>query len=169
LGVSVGAFAIPYASSLVFNPFVGAFVVLTGLAATLYFVTVNFSVFLTQDASYAFILQRLDYMFHLYDTLLVYEQNGIDLFMANMNNFSPESLRNFYLVFQELITVRESLFNALGNLLSTPEIEFLEGPILERANQILEDLRLGGNNLVGIIRILEDRLNIPEGERIPTF
>jgi len=87
-----------------------------------------------------------------------------------MGNFSPEVLNHFYLVLQELVTVRESLFSNLDNLISSPEIQFLElEPLFDRIDQNIEDFRFGGNRLMTLIRDVEVRLNIPEAERIPSF
>ena len=169
LGSLVVAFSTPYASSFLCNPLGGAFVLLMGMASTLFFVTMSLPEFFAQDPSYAVIIQRLESIFLLYERFLSYEQNGIDILLANLNNFSPETLNNFYLSLQELVTVRESLFSNLSNLINSPEIEFLEGPIVDRINQIFEELRLGGNNLMGLIRSIEGRLNIAEEERIPLF
>lgn len=169
LSTVVVAFNTPYASSFLSNPLGGAFILLMGMASTLFFVTASLPEFFAQDPSYALIIQRLENIFLLYERFLSYEQNGIDILLANINNFSPEALGNFYLSLQELVTVRESFFTILSDLISSPEIEFMEGPIVDRINQILEDLRSGGNNLMGLIRNLEDRLNIVEEERIPSF
>ena len=169
LGSLVVAFSTPYASSFLCNPLGGAFVLLMGMASTLFFVTMSLPEFFAQDPSYAAIIQRLESIFLLYERFLSYEQSGIDILLANLNNFSPETLNSFYLSLQELVTVRESLFSNLSNLINSPEIEFLEGPIVDRINQIFEELRLGGNNLMGLIRNIEGRLNIAEEERIPLF
>ena len=169
LGITSLAFATAYSSSFLANPFGAAFILLMGMAATLFFVTRSLPDFFLQDPSYASILLRLDNIFNLYENFLLYEQNGINILLANLSNFSPETLRSFYLSLQELVTIRESIFFNLDHLINSPEIELLGGPILDRANQILEDLRLGGNNLMDLIRNLENRLNIPEEERIPSF
>lgn len=165
----VVAFSTPYASSFLCNPLGSAFILLMGMASTLFFVTISLPEFFAQDPSYAAILQRLDNIFLLYERFLSYEQSGIDILLANLNNFSPETLNNFYFSLQELVTVRESIFSNLSDLINSPEIEFLERPIVDRINQIIEDLRSGGNNLMSLIRNIEDRLNIAEEERIPSF
>lgn len=169
LGSLVAAFSVPYAPSFLCNPLGGAFILLMGMASTLFFVTMSLPEFFSQDPSYAIIIQRLENIFLLYERFLSYEQSGIDILLANLNNFSPETLNNFYLSLQELVTVRESLFSNLSNLINSPEIEFLERPIVDRINQIFEQLRSGGNNLMGLIRNIEDRLDIAEEERIPSF
>ena len=169
LGVTALAFGTPYPSSFLASPFGSTFIILMGMAATLFFVTGSLPEFFAQDPSYALILLRLDNIFNLYESFLLYEQNGINMLLTNLGNFSPETLRNFYLSLQELVTIRESLFSILDRLINLPEIELLGGPVLDRANQIIEDLRLGGNNLMGLIRDIEDILNISEQERIPSF
>lgn len=163
------SFNTPYASSFMANPLGGAFILLMGMASTLFFVTAALPEFFAQDYSYALIIQRLENISLLHETFLAYERSGTDILLASMNNFSPEVLGNFYLSLQELVTVRESLFNILDNLMDSPDIQFMEEPIVDRINQIHEDLRLGGNNLMALIRNIEDRLNIVEEERIPSF
>jgi hypothetical protein len=167
LGVTALAFGTPYPSSFLASPFGSTFIILMGMAATLFFVTLP--EFLGQDPSYALILVQLDNIFSLYENFLLYEQNGINMLLTNLGNFSPEILTSFYLSLQELVTIRESLFSNLDHLINLPEIQLIGGPILDRANQIIEDLRLGGNNLMELIREIENRLNIPEQERIPSF
>jgi hypothetical protein len=169
LGVTVLSYSHPYASSLLCNPLGGAFILLMGMAATLFFVTQSLPVFFAQDPSYAFILQRLDSLFLLYERFLLLEENGVAMLLANIGNFTPETLRNFYFLLQELVTVRESIFYILHNIINSPEIEFLERPALDRINTIFEDLRVGGNSLMILIRNIEDRLNIGAEERIPSF
>lgn len=169
MGVTVLSFSHPYASSLMCNPLGGAFILLMGMAVTLFFVTQSLPEFFSQDPSYALIIQRLDSLFSLYERFLVLEQNGVNILLANIDNFTPETLGNFYLSLQELITIRESIFPTLDYIINSPEIEFLERPIVDRINTIIEDLRLGGNNLVVLIRNIENRLNIPMEQRIPSF
>src|SRR5215472_7282770 len=102
-------------------------------------------------------------MLLLCETFIAYEQSLIDILMASMGNFSPEILNYFYLLLQELVTVRESLFSHLSDLISIPQIQFLNiEPLFERFDQVLEDFRFGGNRLMTLIRDVEDRLNIPE-------
>jgi len=98
-----------------------------------------------------------------------YELNGINVMLTSMSNFSPEVLNHFYLSLQELVTVREALFSYLADVINSPEIEFLPRPLVERIEQNMEDLRLGGNNLMALVRDIEARLNIPQAERIPSF
>jgi hypothetical protein len=169
LGTTALAFSTSYAYSLLANPFGGAFILLMGMAAALFFLTGYLPEFFAQDPSYAMILVRLDNLLLLFERFLLYEQNGINLLVASINNFSPEVLGNLYLSLQELVTVRESLFFRLESLINSPEIEFLEGPLVDRINNVFEDLRLGGNNLMALIREIEDKLGISESERIPSF
>jgi len=108
-------------------------------------------------------------MLLLSEMFITYEQRGIDVMLASMNNFSPEVLHHFYLSLQELVTARESLFSNLSDAINSPNIEFLPRPLVDRIDQNLEDLRLGGNDLMALIRDVEARLNIPQSERIPSF
>lgn len=163
------AFATPYASSVLSNPLGGAIILLMGMATTLFFLTTSLPEFFASDPSYALIIQHLENIFLLYEMFLSYEQNLINILLTNIDNFSPEVISNFYLLLQELVTVRESIFPILSNLVNSPEIEFMEGPIVDRINQNFEGLRLGGNNLMDLIRNIEGRLNIPEEDRIPPF
>ena len=169
LGTTLVAFGSSYASSLLSNPLGGAIVLLMGMATTLFLVLMDFPVFFAQDPPYCRVLQRIDNLLLLCETFIPYEQSLIDILLASMGNFSPEVLNHFYLVLQELVTVRESLFSNLSDLAGTPEIEFLEIPLVDRINENIEDFRLGGNRLMTLLRDIEVRLNIPEAERIPYF
>ena len=169
LGVVVISFSTPYSFSFLANPFGGSFTLLMGLATVLYFLTTDLITFFSQDHEYGTLLQRLDNIFLLYERFISYEQSGINLFLANIDNHTPEALRQFYLSFQELVTVRESLYNRLSDVMNLPQMQFVEEPLIDRVNQTFEDLRSGGNNLMSLVRGIENRLNIPEQERIPPF
>jgi hypothetical protein len=169
LGFVALSFATPYPPSLLANPLAGAFILLMGMGSTLFFLTSSLPLFFAQDPTYAEILCRLDNLFGLYETFLAYERSGIDIMLANLNNFTPETITNFYFSLQELVTVRESVFDLVTTAINSPEIEFLERPLVDRINEIHEDLRLGGNNLMSLLREIEDILNIPAEERIPYF
>jgi hypothetical protein len=54
-------------------------------------------------------------------------------------------------------------------VIDTVQVECLPGPLKDRINEIHEDLRLMGNNLTGLLRDVEDLLNLPEDQRIPRF
>jgi len=169
IGFTVLAFINPYPPSVSLNIFADAFITLMGMAATLFFVTVSLPEFFTQDPSYALVIQRLDSIFLLYERFLLFEYNAITVFNSCLSNLSPEILRSLYFILQEHVTVRESIFSVLVDIINTPEIQFTNRVTIDRVDSILEDFRSGGNNLVILIRNIEDRLGIPEGERIPTF
>jgi hypothetical protein len=169
LGFVALSFATPYPASLLTNPLAGSFILLMGMAATLFLATASLLPFFAQNPQYVEILRILDNIFGLYERFLAYEQNGIAILSANINNYTPETLTNFYFSLQELVTVRESLFNLLTRVINLPGMEFMARPVVDRANEIHEDLRLGGNNLMILLRDIEDRLNLPQEERIPTF
>ena len=163
------AFASPYAASLLCNPLGAAFILLMGMATTLFFLTLGLPGFFALNPPLGLVLQRLDNIFLLSETYLSYEQNGINILLSNIGNFSPETLNNYYLSLQELITVRESLFSNFNNAIMSPQVEALPEVLADRANHIFEEFRLSGNNLISLIRDIEGRLNIPENERIPSF
>jgi hypothetical protein len=48
-------------------------------------------------------------------------------------------------------------------------MELMELPIIDRVNDIFEELRLGGNTLMSLVRDVENRLNVAEENRIPSF
>jgi hypothetical protein len=165
----VAAFTTPYTPSLINNPLAGAFILLMGMAATLFFVITSSAEVYAQDPSFAFILQRLENILLLSERFLLYEQSGINILLANLNNFSPEILNSMYLSLQELVLVRESLASNFLHMVNMPIIEFMPGPLVDRINQNFADFRLGGNNLMVLVRNIEIRLNIAEEERIPSF
>ena len=169
VGFTALSFFTPYPSSILTNPVAGAFIVLIGMAATLFLTTSDLSIFFAGEHTLGEILRRIDNLFLLYERFLVLELNEIERLFANLDNLNPGTLTNFYFVLQELVAVRESLFNILTELINSPYIELLPRPVVDRINDIYEDLRLGGNNLMGLIREIEDILNIPREERIPSF
>jgi hypothetical protein len=148
----VAAFTTPYTPSLINNPLAGAFILLMGMAATLFFVITSSAEVYTQDPSFAFILQRLENILLLSERFLLYEQSGINILLANLNNFSPEILNSMYLSLQELVLVRESLASNFLHMVNMPIIEFMPGPLVDRINQNFADFRLGGNNLMVLVR-----------------
>jgi len=91
----------------------------------------------------------------------------MNLLLDNLNNFTQEHLYQFYLSLQQLVLVREVLFSVLTDLINSPYIQLLQGPILDRLEEIHESLRLGGNDLMSLVRNIENILNIPEQERVP--
>ena len=169
LSVTASAFSVPYAASLLSNPFGGAFIVLMGMGVALFCLTENLPEFFMQSQEYMAAIQRIDSILRLYETFLSYEQNGTAMLLANLDNFSPEVLANLYLSLQELITVRESAFVALNNIVDLPHVQFLGESIMNRIHDTLGDFRLSGNNLINLLRTIEDRLGIVEEERIPPF
>lgn len=169
LGTTVLAFNTPYAPSLLANPFGIAFVLLMGMGVCLFYLTQSLPESLGQSPEYIIVIQQIDNLLLLYERFLYYEQYVINMLLPNLDNFTPEALRNYYLALQELVTVRESAFNRLNNLFNLPEIQFLGRIIVDRIENAIEELRLSGNNLMFLVRNIETRLNIPEGERIPPF
>lgn len=164
-----GSFAIPYPSNLLFNALSGTFISLIGMGSTLFFLTVSLSGFFSYNPEYGPVLQRLDNIFLLYENFISTEQQAINRFLVNFNNYTPENLSHWYFLLQEHITVREALFDALSNEINNSQIELTAGPVMDRINQIFEDLRSGGNNIMDLVRQIEGRLNIPEEHRIPSF
>jgi len=169
LSTTVVAFGSSHAPSLLSNPLGCAFVLLTGMATTLFYLVAGLPGFFAHDPSLWHILQHIDNMLCLCEMYMSYEQSGINVMLASVSNFSPEVLNHFYLSLQELVTAREALFSYLGDVINSPEIEFLPRPLVERIEQNMEDLRLGGNNLMALVRDIEVILNIPQAERIPSF
>ena len=169
LGFVALAFATPYPPTLLTDPFAGAFFLLMGMGASLFFSAALVLPLFAQQPEYVEILRSLDNVFGLFETFISYLMNGISILSANLNNFAPEILTHYYFSLQELVTVTESLYNLLTEFINLPFIEFLDRPLVDRANEIHENLRLAGNNLMRLLRGIEDRLNIPQEERIPAF
>jgi hypothetical protein len=169
LSFLVGSFAIPYPSDLLLNPLSGTFISLIGMGSTLFFLTVSLSGFFAYNSEYALILQRLDNIFLLFESFILTEQQAIDTFITNFDNYTPETLAQLYFLLQEHITVRETLFDVLSSEFNNPQIELTEEPLVVRADWIFENFRLGGNNVMDLVRDIENRLNIPEEHRVPSF
>jgi hypothetical protein len=98
LGITVISYGYPYAQSLLFNPIGSAFIVLTGMAITLFFVTQSLGVSFMADPSYALLDQRLDAIFLLYERFFTQESLAINSLSANIDNYSTRELYNFYCV-----------------------------------------------------------------------
>jgi hypothetical protein len=149
------------------DPIAGGFIVLIGMVTSLFFVSQSFLGINVQD--FGVILPRLELIFLLYERFITLEQEVNDWLFLNANNFTFEILIQYYHLLQQLITLQETLFHNLSIMASVPGIELLPEPTVIRINDILEDLRLQGNNLVATLRAVEDELHIPEGERVPPF
>jgi hypothetical protein len=163
------AFATPYTSSFLISSIGTAIVILVGMTGTLFFLTVSLQRYLESGPELAEVLRRLDILFALYERLVEFESALINRLNVNMNNFSPELLASYYSALKELIFLRECLFNALTILADHRLIDSINAPIVGRINLTLENLRLGGNSLVILVRELEYRLMIPAHLRVPSF
>lgn len=73
IGFTALSFFTPYTSSFLTNPFGGAFIVLIGMAATLYLTTSDLSLFLAREHTLGEILRQLDNLFLLYERFLALE------------------------------------------------------------------------------------------------
>lgn len=169
LGVVAAAISTPHTLSFLSNPLGGLVMVLIGMATTLFFVFMSLSSVFGQDNAFSFFLQRLDSILLLCERFLLYERNVVSLIGAHLSSFSSATLHSFYLPLQELVFIHESIFSIVNDLLISPHIERLPGPLVDRLNQSFENLRLEGNGLMMLVREIEDRLNIAESDRIPSF
>ena len=163
------AFSTPYSSSLLANPYGAAFILLMGMSVSLFFLTTGLTGFFEHGPELELVLERLESLFLLYEKFIAYERSGTDMFLVNINSFTPENLQAFYSLFQELVTTRESLFTQISKISTLPEITYLPDPIKDRIDDIYEDFRGSGNDLVALIRTIEDKLNIPVEQRLPSF
>lgn len=92
-----------------------------------------------------------------------YELYLINFILNNIDLLNPESLRNVYLILQEVINVQEINYYLLERWIDSLGEELPERDILIDLSQ---DFRNAGHNLMGILRNVEDRLNIPHDERM---
>jgi hypothetical protein len=168
LSTTAMAISIPYAVGFVSNPFSLSLVLLTGMATAIFGLTASFITF-AETNELGLILQYLDNIFSLYETYISISQSGIDILRNALNNFAPEVLVYFYDPLQEVLTLTECLFAELNTLMTSPYVMYAGEPVVDRGESILENLRLVGNDLIGLIRDIENRLNIPEDSRVPTF
>lgn len=169
LGVVAAAVSSPYTLSFLNNPLGGLVMVSIGLATTLFCVFMSLSSVFGQDNAFSFFLQRLDSILLLCERFLLHERNLVSLIGAHLSSFSSATLHSFYLPLQELVFIHESLFSIMNDLLISPHIQHLPGPLVDRFNQTFENLRLEGNGLMMLVREIEDRLDIAESDRIPSF
>jgi hypothetical protein len=86
---------------------------------------------------------------------------------------SPEQLRILYPMVQELITILESIYShGSGDPLgfSMDRATYIrQRDLVDVMGPVFEQLRLREEDLVGLLRNIENRLNIPENERVPSF
>jgi hypothetical protein len=169
LGITAMALSVPYAAGFIANPLGGSFILLMGMGAAIFGLTTSFMTFAETNVDLGQILQRLDSIFCLYETFILFIQSGINILDTTLDNFTPEVLVYFYDSLQELITIVECLFAELNTLMVSPHVTLAGEPVVERGELILEDLRQVGNDLVALIRDIEDRLNLPEDHRLPSF
>ena len=126
------SFMCPYPPSILTSPFFGAFFVLVGMSAALFFATSDISQFLANDPTLAEILRRTDNIFLLFERFLELERVLVGMFFGNLDNMIPENRAHYYFVLQELVTVREALFNNLTELINSPYMELLPRPVGDR-------------------------------------
>ena len=170
LGITAMALSVPYAAGFIANPLGGSLILLMGMGTAIFGLTTSFITFAeTNDVDLGQILQRLDSIFCLYETFILFIQSGINILHTMLNNFTPEVLVYFYDSLQELITIIECLFAELNTVMVSPHVTFAGEPVVQRGEAILEDLRLVGNDIMVLIRDIETRLNLPEDHRLPPF
>jgi len=169
LGTTAMALSVPYAAGFIANPLGGSLILLMGMGTAIFGLTTSFITFAETDVDLGQILQRLDSIFCLYETFILFIQSGISILDTTLDNFTPEVLVYFYDSLQELITVIECLFAELNTVMVSPHVTFAGEPVVERGELILEDLRSVGNDVMVLIRKIEDRLNLPEDHRLPLF
>jgi hypothetical protein len=167
----LGYTAVAYTPSFLASPIGAAIAILLGMTGTLFFLTVSLGRSLESgpDLELAEVLRLLDLVFALYDRLIGLERVLINRFHVGMNDFDPEVLAAYYSALRELIFFRECLFHVLSIFVDHHLIDSINAPIVGRINLTLEELRGGGNNLVVLLRELEERLNIPENLRMALF
>jgi hypothetical protein len=163
------ALATPYTSVFLAHPIGAAIIISVGMAGTLYFLTVSFGRSIESGNELAEFLRRIDIFFALLERFVASENALINMLNVNMSNFSPEFLTACYSALKELVFLRESLFNALNVLAEHPLMDSVDAPVVLNINSTLENLRLGGNSIVILLREVEERLNIPANLRVPSF
>ena len=134
LGFMAVAYNVAYTPNLINNPLGGAFILLMGMSAILFFLVTGLPGVLMEDHSLAFIIQQLDSILLLCERLVLEEQRAVDLLLANLNNYAPgsELLYRICFLFQEHALARESLFSRFSILVDLPIIQFLPGPLIDR-------------------------------------
>lgn len=183
------AFNTPYSPSILSNPIGAAFLVLIGMATTLYYVsTPMFNFFLWGEPT-IFSVEQANYIFTLFDEFLSREKYTIRLLLNDLSpSYDPELLRGFYFQIQELITIKEYSYLSLFGFYDHPSVQafIAEGhvptiPVLDTerawaqryiANRILPihwAYRHEGCNLVHLLRSIENYLWVPTVRRVPSF
>lgn len=169
LGTTVLTVVTSHGSTLISAAVGDAFVLLIGIATALYHVTGPFISFLSDPSLLVSGLEQLSSLLHMYLTFLQLELNVINLLLSHLGSLTEEQLGTFYVILQDVINIRESLYSALDNVITSLDRNSLGIDINNRINGIMWDLRIGGDSLVILLRLIEDMLVIPENERVPTF
>ena len=163
------ALATPYTSAFLAHPIGAAIIISVGMATTLYFITVSLGRSIESGDELAEFLRRIDIFFALFERFIASENAIINMLNVNMGNFNTEFLTACYSALKELVFLRESLFNVLNDLAGHRLMDSIDAPVVLNINLTLEDLRLGGNSIVILLREVEERLNIPANDRVPSF
>jgi hypothetical protein len=144
------------------NPIGITLIVLVSMATALFYVTQPMPN-IYMEIPFPEVLQLLSSIYHTYIEL---ESLTTTFIVNNISMFSQEQLRNLYLILQEIVNIEEEIYYLLQHL-----IDILEEDSMEREVDILidlsQDFTFEGDNLMDLIRNLEDRLNIPHSERMP--
>jgi hypothetical protein len=193
------AFNVPYSPSVLANPLGVTFIILVGLATSLFFLSEPMYNFFLADPPTPFTYEQAYSIFCAYDTFLSREKIAISEMWNDLSNYSPELLRGFYFQIQELITVRELNFITLFGFFDHPRVsrwfpinpvqdflpnapimsnaillpyterEYLERHIARSMFSTIAYYRRGGNDLFRLLRHMEDVLQVPFSQRIPVY
>jgi len=134
--------------------------VLVGMVTHLFYITQPMPRFYTEP----YFLDVVQSLSSLYSSYIQLESHAITFILNNINLFSEEQLRNVYLILQELINIGERVNYLLQHWIDILGVDFAERDVLI---DISVEFRSEGNTLMGLLRNIEDRLNIPQNERMP--
>jgi hypothetical protein len=89
--------------------------------------------------------------------------------MTNMMNVRPEEMRELMAPLQSVIELHEMAWQRLSPFITMLEREDVTEVVFSQFDELFEDLRNRGNDLVETLRELETRLDLPSNQRLSPY
>jgi hypothetical protein len=111
-----------------------------------------------------YFLEAMQSLYGIYNAYIELDSHVTTFVVNNINMFNEEQLRSLYLIFQEIINIQERIYYLLQHWLNVLDGQHVDTDSL---TDIFVEFRFRGHNIIDLLRNIEDRLNIPQNERIP--
>jgi hypothetical protein len=126
-----------HGSTLINTTIANTFVLLIGMATALFNITGPFINFISDPTLLVSGLDDLSHLLRIYQRFLQLEINLINLLISHLGSLTEEQLIIFYIMLQEFVTTRESLYSALDNVITSLDRNSLGLEINNRINGIM--------------------------------